>query len=113
MDNKCRVTKKNTNGSLTLKCGTASKQAPPRKSQPTRDNVSVGAWQERDRIGIWITDNRTDKTVAEWWDEGAQEMFEDGFFKPGDTRGQGIKGAAFENSVLDYAEDIGFLRKKK
>jgi len=33
--------------------------------------------------GIWITDNRTGKTIAEWWDEDAREMFEQGFFKPG------------------------------
>ncbi len=79
--------------------------------KPARDDVSVGSWVERDRIGIWITDNRTDKMVAEWWDEDAAQMFEDGFFKRGRIQHQTITGREFENSVLDYAEYIGILEK--
>ncbi|MEK7848452.1 MAG: hypothetical protein AAB270_05970 [Chloroflexota bacterium] len=73
--------------------------------------MSVGSWVERDRIGIWLTDNRTGKGVIEWWDEDAAQMFEDGFFKPGTIRGQTITGRDFEESVLDYAEYIGVLEK--
>ena len=79
--------------------------------KPARGDVSVGSWVERDRIGIWITDNRTDKTVAEWWDEDAAQMFEDGFFKPGRIHGETITGGEFEKSVLDYGEYIGILEK--
>ena len=52
-------------------------------TKPTRHDVRVEAWQERDRLGIWITDNRNEKTIAEWWDDDARQMFEDGFFKGG------------------------------
>ena len=80
---------------------------PARK--PTRHDVSVHSWEERDRLGIWITESGSDKTLAEWWDDDARQMFEDGFFKPGTTRNQEITGKAFEESVLDYGEHIGIL----
>jgi uncharacterized membrane protein (UPF0127 family) len=78
--------------------------------RPTRHDVTVEAWQERDRLGIWITDSRTGKTIAEWWDEDAREMFEQGFFKPGVPQRTTEKPSrAFVDSVLDYAESVGFL----
>jgi uncharacterized membrane protein (UPF0127 family) len=77
--------------------------------KPSRHDVEVVTWAERDRIGIWITDRRTDKVIAQWWDEDAREMFEQGWFKPGDIRHQAITGQAFEESVLDYAESVGLL----
>ena len=86
---------------------------PATKKRKPRSDVKVGSWVERDRIGIWITDKRTDKTIAEWWDEDAQEMFEQGWFKPGDIRHQTITGRAFEESVLDYAESVGLLAGSK
>lgn len=70
------------------------------QGKPTRSNVSVDYWEERDRLGIWITDKRTDKSIGEWWDEDAREMFEQGFFRP---------GKQLEESVLDYAESVGIL----
>jgi len=79
------------------------------KRKPTGHQVEIGTWVERDRIGIWLTNKRTGKTIAEWWDEDAREMFEQGFFKPGDIRHQTITGKAFEESVLDYAEGAGLL----
>lgn len=83
------------------------------KLKPTREDVSVDSWVERDRIGIWIKDKRTDKTLIEWWDENARQMFEDGFFKKGMTKGGEIIGTQFVDSVLDYAESIGVLRKEE
>jgi uncharacterized membrane protein (UPF0127 family) len=80
-----------------------------RKRKPARQEVEIGTWAERDRIGIWLTDKRTGKTVAEWWDEDAREMFDQGWFKPGDIRRQTITGRAFEESVLDYAENVGLI----
>jgi uncharacterized membrane protein (UPF0127 family) len=71
-----------------------------RKQEIRRSDVSVDSWQERDRLGIWITDRRTDKVIAEWWDDDARQMFEDDFFKP---------GKQLSESVLDYAESVGLL----
>ena len=83
---------------------------PQTTKKPTRDDVTVQSWQERDRLGIWLTDNRTDKTFAEWWDDEARQMFEDGFFKPGVPRYATEKpGRGFVESVLDYAESVGLL----
>lgn len=92
-----------------LKYGTEELPERGKGMQPARHDVEIGTWAERDRIGIWITDKRTGKTAAEWWDEDAQEMFEQGWFKPGDIRHQTITGRAFEESVLDYAESVGIL----
>ena len=88
-----------------------SRKASP-AAKPTRENVSVDSWQERDRLGIWITDDRTGKTIAQWWDDDARQMFEDGFFKPAaSTRGGGLSGSEFIDSVLDYAEEMEILAK--
>jgi uncharacterized membrane protein (UPF0127 family) len=78
--------------------------------RPTRHNVEVGTWAERDRLGIWITDRRTGETIAEWWDEDAREMFEQGWFKPGVPQRTIEKPSrAFVESVLNYAESVGIL----
>lgn len=69
----------------------------------TREEVEVSSWEERDRLAVWVTDKRTGKAVAEWWDDDARQMFEDGFFKP---------GKQLEDSVLDYAEWVGLLAKE-
>ena len=61
---------------------------------------TVESWEERDRLGIWVTDNETGKTVFEVWDDDARQMFEDGFFKT---------GKEFESSVLNYLTDRGIL----
>lgn len=81
--------------------------------KPTRYDVRVDTTQERDRLGIWVTDTRTDKTIAEWWDDNARQMFEDGFFKPGVPQYSWEKPSpAFVDSVLDYLEDTGVLAKE-
>ena len=80
--------------------------------QPTRNDVSVESFAERDRLGIWITDNRTGKVIAEWWDDEARQMFEDGFFKPATFARSGeLGGPEFIESVIDYAENMGWLLK--
>jgi len=81
-------------------------------TRPTRDDVRVEAWQERDRLGIYVTDNRNEKTIIEWWDDNAREMFEQGWFKPGVPQYSWEKPTPeFVNSVLEYCEHIGVLRK--
>jgi len=87
---------------------------PATKEKMTRDKVKVISWAERDRMHIGIVDKKTEqKSIADWWDDEARQMFEDGFFKPGDIRQQTIKGRAFEDSVLDYAESVGILASGK
>jgi len=87
----------------------------PKTAKPARASrydVSVEAWQERDRLGIWITDDHTGRIIAEWWDDEAREMFEQGFFKPGVPRlSRERPGRDFVDSVLDYAEGVGLLAR--
>jgi len=86
------------------------KLLPQTTGKPTREDVTVDSWVERDRIGIWVTDNRTGETIAEWWDNEAREMFEQGFFKEADyTRHQKLIGRDFEESVKDYLEGLDVL----
>jgi uncharacterized membrane protein (UPF0127 family) len=88
----------------------STKESAAGRHKPARDDVNVKAWQERDRLGIWITDTRSGKTVAEWWDEDAREMFEQGFFKPGlPQHSWESPGRGFTESVLGYAESVGIL----
>ena len=90
----------------------AVKEILTKKHKPYRSDVTVEAWQERDRLGIWITDNRTGETIAEWWDDDAREMFEQGFFKPGVPLYSWEKPSReFVDSVLDYAESVGLLAR--
>lgn len=58
----------------------------------------VDVWEERDRLSIVVYD-RDDKTVAEWWDDDARQMFEDGFFERRNL----------ESSVLKYLQDMGTI----
>ena len=65
------------------------------ETRPTRDDVRVEVWEERDRLH-----KETGVYYQSWWDDDARQMFEDGFFK---------RGPKLEESVLDYAEEMGFL----
>ncbi len=60
------------------------------------ERYAVDSWEERDRLGIWVTDTQTDEVVFETWDDNARQFFVDGFFKPGD----GLK-----ESVLEYLKE--------
>lgn len=75
----------------------------PGWQKPTVWDVEVEVWEERDRLHIAIRDKRNEKIIADWWDEDAQQMFEDGFFE---------SGRGLESSVVKYAEDVGILRKR-
>jgi len=74
-----------------------------KKKKPDRDDVRVEVWEERDRLHIGIQDRIHGNYYANWWDDEARQMFEDGFFK---------SGKQLEDSVLDYAEDVGILAKE-
>jgi hypothetical protein len=60
---------------------------------------TVSIWEERDRLLIIIYDENG-VNVADWWDEGAREMFEDGFFE---------RGKNLEKSVLAYAREMEII----
>lgn len=81
-------------------CGTKTEVI--QNKPPTRDHVRVEVWEERDRLHIGIQDKESGNYYASWWDEDARQMFEDGFFK---------SGKGLENSVLEYAEEMGILAK--
>lgn len=84
------------------------------QGKTTRDDVKVGVWEERDRLHIYIEDKNTGVNIAEWWDDDARQMFEDGFFKPGIEHRQldQVPSAEMADSVLSYAEAVGLLRKE-
>lgn len=69
---------------------------------PRLQDVTVGVWEERDRLHIYVTDTRNDRTVAEWLDDDARQMFDDGFFQ---------RGGRLRASVLDYCVQMGLLRE--
>lgn len=73
------------------------------KAKPTRDNVRVEVWEERDRLHIGIQDKETGDYYASWWDDEARDMFEQGFFK---------SEPELKESVLAYAEEMGILSKE-
>lgn len=60
------------------------------------NRIDIDWWQERDRTSVVVfADDDRDVTIAEWWDEDAQSMMEDGFFKWHD-----------DDSVIEYLEDM-------
>ena len=78
-------------------------QMKKRKAKPTRNDVRVEVWEERDRLHIGIQDKETGDYYVSWWDNDAREMIEQGFFK---------SGPKLKESVLDYAEEMGILTKE-
>jgi hypothetical protein len=81
------------------------------------DAFFTEVWEERDRLHIalyydpkhagWSKMQQRmqgdGQLVAEWWDNDAREMFEDGFFK---------SGRDLDRSVIQYANDMGLIRLK-
>lgn len=73
-----------------------------------RSDFRVSLWQERDRIHVSLKKLeprvagggfQMELEVADWWDDDARQMFEDGFFTAGNL----------ERSVVDYAIDAGII----
>lgn len=65
---------------------------------PDADDLTVEVWEERDRLHIAVVDEMGEY-IAEWWDDEARQMFEDGFF----ARGKGL-----ESSVIEYVVEMGW-----
>ncbi|MDY6918046.1 MAG: DUF192 domain-containing protein, partial [Chloroflexota bacterium] len=79
------------------------------RRRPTRADVRVEVWDERDRLHIGIQDKRTDDYIASWWDDEAWQMFEDGFFKRRLPGRLSERDRVLVESVLAYAEEVGIL----
>lgn len=62
---------------------------------------TVEKWEERDRVSItlWRGDYMSggSEVIAQWWDDDARQMFEDGFFDPKNLL----------ESVLEYCKSHG------
>lgn len=87
---------------------------PAMRKLPTRRDVKVTVWEERDNLAIAIIDKATEQiTYAEWRDDDARQMFEDGFFKRGIIHRQldQVADDKMTNSIFEYAEDMGILAK--
>jgi len=78
------------------------KKVAPNPRKKFKPPFRVDVWEERDRLSIVVYDAK-DREVAEWWDDDARGMFENGFFK---------SGKALEDSVLKYLVDIGRIEEK-
>lgn len=70
----------------------------------TAGEVAIVTWSERDRSMVAIQDRATEAYLVEWWDEDAEQLFEDGFFK---------RGRGFERSVVEYADHLGITPTPK
>lgn len=70
----------------------------------TRYNTTVEFWAERDRIHVEL--KQDDHTIVEFWDEAAQEAFEDGFLTDkGFIMGKLVDSAPLHDSLLEYAKE--------
>ncbi len=66
------------------------------KTPPAR-TLTVDVWEERDRLHVRVSADEGQTDVADWWDDDARQMFEDGFF---DRRNLAA-------SVLEYCASVG------
>ncbi len=74
-------------------------------------DVEVLTWFERDRQHVEIRHKRTENTIMEWWDDEVTEMCEDGFFVCVWPLRAGANERRFKQSVLDYAVEMGALKR--
>lgn len=68
-----------------------------------KPRLYVDTWEERDRLHIALRyDDASGDTMelADWWDDDARQMFENGFFRGRDR----------ERSVIEYAQEMGLLK---
>ena len=78
------------------------------------NDTDLDVWSERDRTHIalrWKSGEFKDgDVIAEWWDEDAVQMFEDGFFSAkGSILGRLIDPRPLHASVFAYCETMGML----
>ena len=61
--------------------------------------TTIFTWFERDRQHVELRDDKTEKTIIEWWDDEVTEAVEDGFLDPKD----------FHGSAFYYADSQGII----
>jgi hypothetical protein len=69
----------------------------------TVGNTKLDVWEERDRLHIGLSAKPSGKTIADWWDDDARQMFEDGFFSARNLHA----------SVVAYANDMRMGHKRR
>jgi hypothetical protein len=69
------------------------------KGKDNLDGYKVTVWSERDNLQI-VLYGPDGKEIAEWVDDDARQMFEDGFFN----------NRNLEKSVVEYAKDVGLIK---
>lgn len=73
-------------------------------------DTSISVWCERDRLHISIRQTDSGRTLGEWWDDDAREMFEDGFFKSGRPFGKvDERDPVLHASVFEYLQHVGIV----
>ena len=68
----------------------------------TVGNTNLQVWEERDRLHVGL-ETKSGKTIADWWDDDARQMFSDGFFS----------ARNLHQSVVDYANQMGIGAKRR
>lgn len=72
-------------------------------------DTSIEVWEERDRLHIAVTRNDTGATLAEWWDDDARQLFEDGFLKSSTPGRLSTRDRLLHLSAIEYLEHLGIL----
>jgi ribosomal protein L18 len=80
----------------------------PRKQERLYARVNNGPYSvqvnnERDNADVYLTD-RDDNTIAEWHDDDARSMVEDGFFVANKGKRR------LQESVIEYARSVGLIK---
>lgn len=79
-----------------------------RTEQLDDGDLEIDVWEERDRLSIRVDDRKTGCRIAEWWDDDARQMFEDGFFKLGIEHQPLAQTAspALKRSIAEYLDSM-------
>jgi hypothetical protein len=71
------------------------------------EDTTLAVWAERDRLHVALylkSDTGLNDPLLDVWDEGARELFEDGFLKAGWMKDE---DSVLKQSAFDYAKQIG------
>lgn len=75
-----------------------AKYKPGASLKESYEGYRVDVWEERGYLQITLYDSN-DNEIRSWSDDGAREMFEDGFFNRKNL----------EKSVVEYAREVGLI----
>jgi hypothetical protein len=72
-------------------------------ANPTRlalEDTGLSVWEERDRAHVRLYELRSDRTLAEWWDDEVWQAVDDGF----------LERRNLHRSAYEYARHVGAIR---